>query len=67
MLLAGTPPIEVVMPNYFVMTDSELSKIVADFFAPLPGSPPIEMFYTNTSHTPGLSFWFKTAFAESSR
>ena len=62
MMIGERPPIDVIMPNYYVTRDEELSKQVAEIFAPLDGSSGINLFYDNTSRTPGLSFWFKTAF-----
>jgi hypothetical protein len=59
MLLCGTPPFRVVLPNYFVCTDPALSEQVHRIFQAPAGSRDIPFFYANQPDTPGVSFWFE--------
>jgi hypothetical protein len=59
-LLCGAPPFEVVLPNYFVMSDPELGGRVTDIFRARAGSTDIPLRYPNGVKCPGTSFWLET-------
>jgi hypothetical protein len=58
MLLCGAPPFRVVLPNYFVCTDSALSEHVRRIFH-APNDDRDIPFLHQTQATPGSSFWFE--------
>jgi hypothetical protein len=60
MLLCATPPFQVILPNYFVCNDSELSGRVRAIFKNENGQD-IPFLYGNDAGIPGVSFWFQTS------
>ena len=60
MLLCGAPPIRVILPNYYVCTDSWLGSRVRDIFRAGHGGRDIPIAYANAGKTPGVSFWLET-------
>jgi hypothetical protein len=59
MLLCGTPPFRVVLPNFFACKDEQLGpKIKAIFDAKPDGKIPFT--YSNEGQTPAVSFWIET-------
>jgi hypothetical protein len=63
MLLCANPPFRVVLPNYFVCNDPDLSGIVNLILSSQDeGHPDIPFFYYNDDKGfPGVSFWIETA------
>jgi len=61
MLLCGAPPFRVLLPNYFISIDAELSARVREIFTRTDGGRDIPFTYRNDASTPGVSFWFETA------
>lgn len=60
MLLCGSPPFRIVLPNYFVCTDPTLGPRVRKLFRAEGGGQDIPFEYANIKALPGLSFWFET-------
>jgi len=61
MLLSAQPPLHVVLPNFFVCNDGELSAIVRDLFHGHSGTVDIPFFYPGVPrNVPGVSFWLET-------
>jgi hypothetical protein len=64
MLLCKMPPFKVILPNYFICTDSALrSKVEKSFRAPAGGID-IPFHNKNQPNIPGVSFWLETGFTE---
>jgi hypothetical protein len=62
MLLCNSPPFRIVLPNYFVCTDPELSGIVRTMFASRSSQPDIPFFYYDGDNGfPGVSFWIEVS------
>ncbi len=59
MLLCAAPPFSVVLPNYFVCSDADLSARVRALFRN-DARPDIPFWYNNGAGMPGVSFWIET-------
>jgi hypothetical protein len=60
MLLCGAPPFRVVLANFFICTDADLSARVRAIFKSETG-PDIPFLYNTGAEMPGVSFWLETA------
>jgi len=60
MLLCGSPPFRVVLPNYFVSIDAALGTRVRELFKGTDGRRDIPYYYANDPLAPGASFWLET-------
>lgn len=61
MLLSGEPPFRVVLPNFYVCQDVELSAIVKELFRARPDGADIPFLYPGVpGDVPGVSFWLET-------
>ncbi|WP_020174599.1 class I SAM-dependent methyltransferase [Methyloferula stellata] len=58
MLLCKTPPFQVLLPNFFICTDSELVEKVDAVLDSSKGKIPLT--YNNAARIPGVSFWLET-------
>ena len=61
MLLCGSPPFRVLLPNYFVSTDGALGARVREIFKGTDGRRDIPYYYANDTSLPGVSFWLEAA------
>jgi hypothetical protein len=61
MLLCGSPPFRIVLPNYFVCTDEVFADKVHEIFKGEDGEKDIPHHYPIPSRLPGVSFWLETA------
>ena len=59
MLLCGTPPFKVVLPNFFACKDEQLGPKIKAIFAAKPDGK-IPFTYNNEGRTPAVSFWIET-------
>jgi len=61
MLLSVGPPFRVILPNFFVCNDGELSAIVRELFHAPSGAVDIPFSYPGVpGNVPGVSFWLET-------
>ncbi len=59
MLLCKGKPFEVMLANYFICADAQLSRQVLSLFQSRNGGQDIPMSYGNPAGIPGVSFWME--------